>query len=45
MKTWQELANLTDNTDKITSLKFGPLGDYLVAGGLDRSLRVFGVAE
>jgi pre-mRNA-processing factor 19 len=45
VKTWQELVNLTDNTDKITSLKFGPLGDYLVAGGLDRSLRVFGVAE
>ncbi|KAF9298458.1 Pre-mRNA-processing factor 19 [Linnemannia elongata] len=45
VKTWQELANLTDNTAEITSLKFGPLGDYLVAGGLDRSLRVFGVAE
>ncbi|KAG0049338.1 hypothetical protein BGZ83_005877 [Gryganskiella cystojenkinii] len=45
VKTWQELANLTDNTAEITSLKFGPLGDYLVAGGLDRSLRVFGIAE
>ncbi|KAG0213119.1 hypothetical protein BGX28_004945 [Mortierella sp. GBA30] len=45
VKTWQELANLTDNTAEVTSLKFGPLGDYLVAGGLDRSLRVFGIAE
>ncbi|KAG0267246.1 Pre-mRNA-processing factor 19 [Mortierella polycephala] len=45
VKSWQELANMTDNTAEITSLKFGPLGDYLVAGGLDRSLRVFGVAE
>ncbi|KAI1316115.1 Pre-mRNA-processing factor 19 [Mortierella claussenii] len=45
VKTWQELANLSDNTAEITSLKFGPLGDYLVAGGLDRSLRVFGISE
>ncbi|KAF9896464.1 Pre-mRNA-processing factor 19 [Lobosporangium transversale] len=45
VKTWQELANLTDNTAEITSLKFGPLGDYLVTGGLDRSLRVFGIKE
>ncbi|KAG0023919.1 Pre-mRNA-processing factor 19 [Entomortierella chlamydospora] len=45
VKTWQELANLTDNTAEITSLKFGPLGDYLVAGGLDRSIRVFGINE
>ncbi|KAF8977323.1 hypothetical protein BGZ46_007477 [Entomortierella lignicola] len=45
VKTWQELANLTDNTAEITSLKFGPLGDYLVAGGLDRSIRVFGITE
>ncbi|KAF9107883.1 Pre-mRNA-processing factor 19 [Mortierella sp. AM989] len=45
VKTWQELANLTDNTAEITSLKFGPLGDYLVAGGLDRSIRTFGIAE
>ncbi|KAF9926593.1 Pre-mRNA-processing factor 19 [Linnemannia zychae] len=45
VKTWQELASLTDNTAEITCLKFGPLGDYLVSGGLDRSLRVFGVAE
>ncbi|KAG0323883.1 Pre-mRNA-processing factor 19, partial [Podila humilis] len=41
VKTWQELAVLTDNTAEISSLEFGPLGDYLVAGGLDRSLRVF----
>ncbi|KAF9161530.1 Pre-mRNA-processing factor 19 [Mortierella sp. AD011] len=45
VKTWQELANLTDNTAEITSLKFGPLGDYLVAGGLDRSIRVYGINE
>jgi WD40 repeat protein len=45
VKTWQELANLSDNTAEITSLKFGPLGDYLVTGGLDRSIRVFGIAE
>jgi len=45
VKTWQELATLTDNTADITSLKFGPLGDYLVAGGMDRSLRVFGITE
>ncbi|KAF9584268.1 glycerol ethanol, ferric requiring protein [Lunasporangiospora selenospora] len=43
VKSWQELVNLTENTAEITSLKFGPLGDYLVAGGLDRSLRVFGL--
>ncbi|KAG0289244.1 Pre-mRNA-processing factor 19, partial [Dissophora globulifera] len=45
VKTWQELANLTDNTAEVTSLKFGPLGDYLVAGSLDRSLRIFGITE
>ncbi|KAF9295326.1 Pre-mRNA-processing factor 19 [Mortierella antarctica] len=45
VKTWQELAVLTDNTAEVSSLEFGPLGDYLVAGGLDRSLRVFGIAE
>ncbi|KAF9428973.1 Pre-mRNA-processing factor 19 [Podila epigama] len=45
VKTWQELVTLSDNTAEITSLEFGPLGDYLVAGGLDRSLRVFGISE
>ncbi|KAI7820837.1 WD40-repeat-containing domain protein [Gamsiella multidivaricata] len=45
VKTWQELANLSDNTADITSLKFGPLGDYLVSGGLDRALRIHGVSE
>ncbi|KAG0235540.1 Pre-mRNA-processing factor 19 [Actinomortierella wolfii] len=44
-KSWQELANLTGNTAEITGLKFGPQGDYLVASGMDRCIRIFGVAE
>ncbi|KAG9301167.1 hypothetical protein G9A89_012550 [Geosiphon pyriformis] len=42
-KTWNELAVLTGNAAEITDLKFERLVKHLVVGGLDRTLRFYGV--
>ncbi|RHZ81088.1 hypothetical protein Glove_123g189 [Diversispora epigaea] len=41
-KTWNELVNISENMAEITDMKFGELAKYLLVGGLDRSLRIYG---
>ncbi|CAG8628399.1 1194_t:CDS:2 [Funneliformis caledonium] len=42
-KSWNQLANFTDNTAEVTDMKFGELAKILYVGGLDRTLRFYGV--
>jgi pre-mRNA-processing factor 19 len=44
-KEGSELFKWQDNTADMTGVKWGPDAKYLIAGGLDRSLRIFGLAE
>ncbi|CAG8572491.1 3904_t:CDS:2 [Acaulospora colombiana] len=41
-KTWNELSVISENMADITGMKFGELAKYLIVGGLDRSLRIYG---
>ncbi|KAK9767690.1 hypothetical protein K7432_002329 [Basidiobolus ranarum] len=42
VKEWNELSVLTDNTGEVNDLRFGDFAQFLVSGGMDRSLRYFG---
>ncbi|KAK4686241.1 pre-mRNA-processing factor 19, partial [Tremellales sp. Uapishka_1] len=43
-KTWDELYKFDDNAAVLTGARFGALGQKIVLGGLDRTLRVLGAA-
>jgi pre-mRNA-processing factor 19 len=44
-KEGTELFKWQENTASVTGVKWGPDAKYLVTGGLDRSLRIFGSTE
>ncbi|CAG8579554.1 3908_t:CDS:2 [Acaulospora morrowiae] len=44
-KTWNELSVISENMAEITDMKFGELAKYLLVGGLDRSLRTYGIEQ
>ncbi|CAG8483880.1 8425_t:CDS:2 [Ambispora leptoticha] len=42
-KSWNELAFITESPGEIYDLKFGGLAKFVMVGGSDRSLRIYGV--